>query len=603
MRLATAFPRTLAPVIVSFFILFFIPFQSQGQASDSLLFETRAVWFATVLGDGNWPESILDNANKQTDDLRLRISSAWVTGMNTFVFQAVARGDAMYPSTRLPWSARLHGPGIDPGYDPLAVAIDKAHLLGMELHVWFNVFRVGDTSTADDFADVTDPTHVLVAHPGWVADVNGDKWIDPSSADAEAWLVDNVMEIVENYDLDGIHFDFARYPQGGLPDDVSNFQFDPRGFADIDDWRRDNVTRFIRDASNRILAAKPWVKIGAAPVGNYRKFDGAWPALWGYDDVYQDSREWLNAGYLDYIAPQTYFDIGRDPEPGNTVDSPDFAFLAHDWVDGSPGRPVFTGIGLFKSVVNEEAAAQIDTSRVAGAQGEVFFRYDDVIDQFGTGLYVFPSLPAPMTHRFEAAVPTAPVVAWSTTDFSTIEWAPSAGTVSDPVRRYAVFIHVGEAPERRAEDLFLEPPELGEDGLYRFSLAIPVKADLGENIFFRVAAVSRLGIISDLSNTLDAPIGGAAEDDRGFGRFALSAPFPNPARERLSFEVTSSGIAPVHISVFDALGRRIISRNDGPLGAGARRIDIDLPPLASGVYALMVESGSKRATRQFVVVN
>jgi|GEM_PF-6828913 len=411
------------------------------------------------------------------------------------------------------------------------------------------------------------------------------------------------MEIVDNYDLDGIHFDFARYPSGGLANDFSNFQFDPRGFADIDDWRRDNVTRFIRDASNRILAAKPWVKIGAAPVGNYRKFDGAWPALWGYDDVYQDAREWLNAGYLDYIAPQTYFDIGRDPEPGNMVDSPDFAFLAHDWVDGSPTRPVFTGIGLFKNVVNEEAAAQIDTSRAAGAQGEVFFRYDDLINQVLFNQFQSSSLPAPMTHRFEAAVPTAPIIAWSETNPSDIEWAPSSGTASDPVRTYAVFTHVGMPPEFRAGDLSLEQAERGEDGLYRFGFATAVKADLSENIFFRVAAVSRLGIVSELSNTLDAPIGGAAEDDLVIGRFALSAPFPNPARDRLSFDVTPAHAEAIRITVFDALGRHILTRDDDFPGTGPRRVDLDLPPLASGVYALMVESGSKRASRPFVVAN
>ncbi|NNE36404.1 MAG: family 10 glycosylhydrolase [Rhodothermales bacterium] len=157
---------------------------SDVAAQSSPLFETRGVWFATVLRDGNWPVSVLDSATKQEADLRERIQHAKALGLNTFVFQAVARGDAMYPSSRLPWSARLGSAGVDPGYDPLAVAIDEAHRLGMELHAWINVNRVGDVNSVADFSGASNPGHVFYEHPGWVQSVSGALRLDASAPEA-----------------------------------------------------------------------------------------------------------------------------------------------------------------------------------------------------------------------------------------------------------------------------------------------------------------------------------------------------------------------------------------------------------------------------------
>ncbi len=575
--------------------LLLLPSLSPAQTAPPL-FETRAVWFATVLGDGGWPASTIDTPDRQAEDLRDRIADAGSRGMNTFVFQAVARGDAMYPSERLPWSARLRGPGLDPGYDPLAVAIEEAHARGMELHVWINVFRVGDTTTEGLFAGVTDPPHVLTAHPEWVQTVDGNPWIDPSSPEARAWLVDNVLEIVEHYDLDAVHFDFIRYPSGGLPNDGVNFQFDDRGFEDIDDWRRDNVTQFVRDVYARILDAKPWVKVGSAPIGNYENFPGAWPALWAFSDVFQESRRWLAEGIHDYLAPQLYFTLGRTPEPGNSFDSPDFAFLARDWVDHAGGRPVFTGIGAFKDNVRPEILAQIDTSRAAGAQGQVYFRFDDLLALDFGDRYEHPALPAPMTHRFEAAAPSPPVLAEIGPSFR-LDWAPSTGAATDPVRAYVVFSRSGEPPELRPEDLIdvVDAATTSWSGIIYDTSPQPPD-------YYRVAAVSRLGILSEPSEAVNtSALVVSAEDETTPGPIRLERPYPNPASSFVNVAFVMDRAAPVRWTVTDLLGRRVLAREAGFLSAGAHRDRLDLGGLASGVYLLTLEADGRRVSRRVVI--
>ncbi|MEX1055060.1 MAG: family 10 glycosylhydrolase, partial [Rhodothermales bacterium] len=370
-----------------FFFVLLLIMHFAGSASGQL-FETRAVWFATVLGDGNWPESSLDSAEKQEADLRDRIRTAAANGMNTFVFQAVARGDAMYPSERLPWSWRLTTSGGDPGYDPLAVAVDEAHKLGIELHAWVNVFYAADTSNVKRYADAAEPAHVYYEHPEWMKVKGREIWLDPSSDEAREWLVGNVMEIVENYDVDAIHYDFIRYAQGAFSDDLANCQFEGP-CPDLGQWRRENVTAVVRDSYNAVYTAKPWVKVGATPIGHYQG-----PYEWGffsaYNEAYQASREWMPA-FADYLAPQIYWSIGQ------VYDPPRFEVLADEWVRESEG-PIFIGMpayGADPAAVNspfppEDLPAQIEVARQVGAEGHVFFRYDHFLKY---AHYILPKYP------------------------------------------------------------------------------------------------------------------------------------------------------------------------------------------------------------------
>lgn len=351
-------------------------------------YEFRSVWIATALAL-DYPKST--GASAQEAELRSIIRHAKDMGMNAIIFQVVARGDAMYPSERLPWSPWLAGPGIDPGWDPLAVAIEETHALGMEFHAWYNVYRIGDASTPVN--PHAQPLHVRYAHPEWIEEVGNDFWLNPAYPDGRQWLIENVMEIVENYNIDAIHFDFIRYNQTGyLSDPTLKDQF-PNAYADLNDWRRENINMFVREVYEAIKNVKPWVKVGSTPIGHYKPTTQInWPALWGYSSVFQDSRRWLQEEVHDYLNPQLYWAIGQ------TTDTPKFEVLVHDWMSESYGRHVYIGQGPYKANVLAELPQQIDTTRVAGAHGQVQFRYlsiSGVDNPFGNR-YRYRALVPPM---------------------------------------------------------------------------------------------------------------------------------------------------------------------------------------------------------------
>ena len=523
-------------------------------------------------------------------------------GLNAFVFQVVARGDAMYPSSRLPWSVRLGGAGVDPGYDPLAVAVDECHRLGMELHAWINTFRIGDVATVAAFENVTEPGHVYYEQPGWVETYNNQLWLDPSSAEARSWLAENVMEIVDGYDIDAVHFDFIRYPSGGLQDDLASFQFDPRGFSEIEDWRRNNITLFVNDVSQRIFQSKPWVKVGSAPFGNYESFDGAWPAAWAFSDVFQESRRWLSEGTHDYMAPQIYFDIGREPEPPNSYDSPDFAYLIDEWVAESANRPIFAGHGPYKSVVFEELDTQIARARSGGAAGQVFFRFDHIRGFDFTTSYPGRALPAPMRHRFEFAPP--PMVAGLIGESNVLSgdsvavvltWNESSGTTADPLAMYAIFASNDRDPNH----------ETGEDLLATVWRGATTYTDnistaSANDRRYVVVALSRLGAASPPSTVVSATPVGTSETVLTRA-LAITAVWPVPATDVVNITIEPRHTAALDLTVFDVLGRQVRKTTIDAIGGQPVTHTLDVDQIPGGVYFLVARDGTSYQSRRLVI--
>ncbi|MGH2567239.1 MAG: glycoside hydrolase family 10 protein, partial [Bacteroidota bacterium] len=312
--------------------------------------EFRSVWLTTVLGL-DWPQ-IGAPAQEQEQSLREIIRKSEAMGLNAVVFQVVSRGDAMYPSERLPWAPWLSGlPGFDPGWDPLAVAIEESHRLGMELHAWYNVYRIGDSNTP--VSSTEEPLHVRFAHPEWVETVGNEYWLNPAFPELRDWLVENVREIVEKYDIDAIHFDFIRTSTSGYARDSElKQQYNPDNIQDIGDWRRENINKFVRAVYPAVKGIKPWVKVGSTPIGHYKATAQInWPSLRGYTDVFQDSRRWLQEEVHDYLAPQVYWAIGQ------STDTPRFELLAHDWTNESYERHVYVGIAAYKPNVFVEIPA------------------------------------------------------------------------------------------------------------------------------------------------------------------------------------------------------------------------------------------------------
>ncbi len=394
--------------------------------------EFRAVWLTTAFSL-DWPPNAPTDVQKEA--LRNIIKTSKNIGLNTIVFQAVARGDAMYQSERLPWAASLTGtPGKDPGWDPLAFLIEEAQALGMEVHAWYNVFYVGDGSTPR--SSTSDPPHIVYSHPEWIRTVDDRKFLNPGYPDARAWAIENVLELVENYDIDAIHFDYIRYASGGFTDDWQLFaEYNPEDIDNLHDWRRYNVNEFVRDSYPAIKNIKPWMKIGSTPVGHYGTAD--YPHFSGYYHAYQDSRRWLEEEVHDYLAPQLYWDIGK------SGDDAQFELLAHEWIQASSGRHVYIGMGPYKTNVYPEIPAQIDTVRKAGGDGQIYFRYNHITPPppFGDR-YQYMSLPPVMEYN-DLTVPD-PVVSFSfdrhpELPVSVLQWDEPVDAPAGGIRNYVLY--------------------------------------------------------------------------------------------------------------------------------------------------------------------
>jgi uncharacterized lipoprotein YddW (UPF0748 family) len=336
---------------------------SHAQHLSSPRREVRAVWLTTAAGL-DWPRS-LDRATQQSS-LRTIVADLKHARFNTILFQVRARGDAYYHSEYEPWAENLTGTlGKDPGWDPLGFLLTEAHAAGMEVHAWFNVYKVRGLGPIG----VSDPPHPVQRFPASVFDVDGEAWLDPGFPEVRDYLVRVTLDLVRKYDLDGINFDFIRYPGKNFPDADSYRKYG--GSQSKDDWRRSNVTRFVAAVYDSIMAIRPMLKVGSAPVGIYMA--GSNGNSWGaYVSYFQDAQGWMAKRIHDYVAPQIYWDLGA------TRDDPDFATVLRSWVDNAGGRDVWAGIGAYKTEVLREIPWQIDSARAIGASGEAYFRYEHI---------------------------------------------------------------------------------------------------------------------------------------------------------------------------------------------------------------------------------
>ncbi|MCF0189484.1 MAG: family 10 glycosylhydrolase, partial [Bacteroidaceae bacterium] len=244
--------------------------------------ETRAVWLTTFLGL-DWPKTKARDEmgiNAQKAELCAMLDKLEAAGINTVLFQTRIRGTVIYPSRIEPWDACLTGKeGRAPGYDPLQFAIDECHRRGMAFHAWVVAMKVGDKT-----------------------------YLDPSDTSVGAKLSAICCEIAARYDVDGISFDYLRYPEDPKTiNDKKKHAANGRGLT-YSDWRRDNVTRIVRKVYNDIKAVKPYLWVTSSPVGKYSDVAGQSAGGWNARNrVYQDIERWMNEGIHDGIYPMMYF--------------------------------------------------------------------------------------------------------------------------------------------------------------------------------------------------------------------------------------------------------------------------------------------------------
>ncbi|RLP95775.1 glycosyl hydrolase [Micromonospora sp. BL4] len=396
--------------------------------------ELRGMWITTV-NNIDWPSRRGLPAEAARAEFRGWLELAVRRNHNAVFVHVRPSGDALWPSAYAPWSEWLTGrrDGRDPGWDPMEFMVAEAHARNLEFHAWFNPYRGGQPASVGGPGPRLDqlaPTHPLRRHRDWVvtypsADRPGSRlYFNPGIPEARAFVEDSMLEAVQRYDVDGVHFDdfFYPYPEAGqdFPDGAAFARYGG-GFANKDAWRRDNVNTLVREMSERIKAIKPWVKFGISPFGIWRnkRTDPAGSATAGlqsYDDIYADTRLWVREQWLDYVVPQLYWHIG--------FGKADYAKLLPWWAATVKGTRVQLYIGQADYRVGERGAwrdpaeldRQLALNRRHGVSGSVHFSAKQVradklgaVSRYSAAHYAGPAL-VPTMAQLPAAPPAAPEV-------------------------------------------------------------------------------------------------------------------------------------------------------------------------------------------------
>lgn len=299
--------------------------------------QLRGAWISTTL-NLDWPSTETININNDKEriertknELIAILDKAVDMNMNAVFLQVSPEGDAFYKSDIVPWSRYLTGTfGKDPGFDPLAFAVEEAHKRNLEIHAWFNPYRVSMNTNSATIESLNIEKSVYREHPDWIRTAYDRFVVDPGIPEARKWVKDRVMEVVKKYDIDGIHFDDYFYHEkyiGELDDDNNFNKYNLENFSYKEDWRRNNTYLLIKEISQEIRKAKPWVKFGISPAAVWRnkqddeRGSNTRAGIPNYDRSFADTKKWVEEEIIDYIAPQVYFSFANPYVPYGEIAS------------------------------------------------------------------------------------------------------------------------------------------------------------------------------------------------------------------------------------------------------------------------------------------
>lgn len=322
----------------------------------------RGMWIATV-ENIDWPSAPgLDEAT-QKQELLAYFDSAVDRKLNTVIFQVRPTADALWPSPHEPWSKVLTGTqGQDPGWDPLAFAVEEAHSRGLELHAWFNPYRISNSDDPDQLI----PEHPARRNPHWAVPYGGKLYYNPGLPEVREFVLDAMYDAVERYEIDGVHWDDYFYP---YPVDGESFNDDDAfaehggDFESKEDWRRHNSDLLVQGMRDRL--AETSVPFGVSPFGVWRNQETdpegseTTAGVQTYDDLFADTRKWVREGWIDYVVPQLYWNMG--------FPAADYSKLVPWWSETVKGTDValYIGEGLYKIADPEQPEEWHDPAEVS----------------------------------------------------------------------------------------------------------------------------------------------------------------------------------------------------------------------------------------------
>ena len=359
--------------------------------------EFRGAWIQAV--NGQFTGMSEQEMKKYLTDM---LNNLQKVNVNAVIFQVRVEGDALYESRYEPWSRFLTGvQGKSPGWDPLAFMVDECHKRNMELHAWINPYRARTKTTKSVAAN-----HPSAKRPGDFIKYDGMLFFNPALQSNRDHICGIVRDILNRYDVDGLHIDdyFYPYPSAGKKFDDEAW-FKKSKATDKSKWRRENVNHLIYQLHKTVRDVKPWVKFGVSPFGIYRnenswEFGSKTNGLQCYDDLNADVLYWIEQGWVDYCIPQVYWEIGHK--------AADYEELVKWWAKYASKRPLYIGQDVLRTVKAKEAGSytgnqQVEKYELQRAQrnilGSCFWdaksaadNVDGYRDYLAKGIYRYPAL-------------------------------------------------------------------------------------------------------------------------------------------------------------------------------------------------------------------
>ncbi len=448
---------------ITFSVLFFLLFPYFLKAQKPPQYEFRAVWIATV-ENIDWPSKKGISTDSQKAEFIRILDLHKENGMNAIVMHIRPAADAFYPSKLEPWSEYLTGKqGLapDPYYDPLQFMIEETHKRGMEFHAWLNPYRAVNNLSGSSIS----PGHITRLFPQWFINYAGKKYFDPGLPMVREHINRVIKDIVGRYDIDAIHFDdyFYPYPEAAPFHDEASFAKYGVGMT-RNEWRRSNVDSIILMVSKTIKATNPRVKFGISPFGVWRnkskdpRGSNSKAGITNYDDLYADILLWLEKGWIDYVAPQLYWET--------THSYVGYNMLLDWWSQNTFGRQLFIGHGIYRTLETRSGAWKTKTEipkqikalrQNQDVSGSIFFSSKTFEsnpngwnDSLKNNYYKYPALVPPMAW-IDSVPPLPPLIEKISNRITRIYYR---GT--EPIKAFALYLSGKNEPETKANSTLIK---------------------------------------------------------------------------------------------------------------------------------------------------
>ena len=367
--------------------------------------EVRGVWVSNVM---NIDTPVMTDVESYQEYLVNMVKTIASYNMNLMIFQVRPTNDAFYSSKLNPWSRFITGTeGKDPGFDVLKFVIDEAKKYNIEVHAWLNPYRVAMSPlekmgmTKEEYLNTLDEKNFArINKEDTIVDGIGKVILKPASEKVIKFVTDTIMEVIENYDVTGVHIDDYFYPYAKVPvsEEQADYELALKDNPELsfDEWRRSNVDKMIlsiHEAMKKSLSnTNRKVAFGISPFGIYRTNKALKETGWEkgsfhsagvtecYADLYSDIYKWMKEGWIDYVVPQMYFPFERKDV--------NYHDLTAWWADRckETKTTLYVGHGLYNMGSNEywQNPLEIDNQirfnqQFKNITGSIYFTYHDLV--------------------------------------------------------------------------------------------------------------------------------------------------------------------------------------------------------------------------------